>query len=184
MNHITNQPVKRSHHTNLGKPPPPRPRHLSRPPPNVAGNSPQAAFNTTHNVAIPTIPFTCLKGLHGNCMRHCWQTTTRGDKTPNRKDLEPKRQLKAHKRPHPMQPHHQKQHPSGSAAPITEPCTRSGALHPIRRGALRTDRVQHPNTQEQTRNWQTEPLPDHARARTRKQPRPRPTGIGDEAGAG
>ena len=27
-------------------------------------------------------------------------------------------------------------------------CTRSGALHPIRRGALPTDRVQRPNTQE------------------------------------
>ena len=27
------------------------------------------------NVAIPTTPFKCLKGLHGNCMRHCWGTT-------------------------------------------------------------------------------------------------------------
>ena len=33
-----------------------------------------------------------------------------------------------------------------------------GALHPNRRGALPTDRVQCPNTQEQTRNWHTEPL--------------------------
>ena len=37
-------------------------------------------------------------------------------------------------------------------------CTRYGALHPNRRGALPTDRVQRPNTQEQTRNWHTEPL--------------------------
>ena len=59
------------------------------------------------------------------------------------------------KQPH----HHQKQRQSGGAAPVTGPCTRSGALHPFRRGALPTDRVQHPNTQEQTRNWQTEPLP-------------------------
>ena len=48
---------------------------------------------------------------------------------------------------------------AGGAAPVTGPCTRSGALHPFRRGALPTDRVQRPNTQEQTRNWQTESLP-------------------------
>ena len=28
------------------------------------------------NVAIPTIPFIYLKGLHGNCMRHCRRTTS------------------------------------------------------------------------------------------------------------
>ena len=108
----------------------------------------------------------------------------RQQRTPNRKDLKPKRQLKAQKRPRPMQTHHQKQHPSGSAAPVMEPCTRSGTLHPIRKGALPTDRVQHPNTQEQTRNWQTEPLLAHTVPEGAKQPRPRPTGIGDEAGAG
>ena len=59
------------------------------------------------------------------------------------------------KQPH----HHQKQRQSGGATPVTGPCTRSGALHPFRRGALPTDRVQRPNTQEQTRNWQIEPLP-------------------------
>ena len=32
------------------------------------------------------------------------------------------------------------------------------AVHPNRRGALPTDRVQRPNKQEQTRNWHTEPL--------------------------
>ena len=58
------------------------------------------------------------------------------------------------KQPH----HHQKQRQSGGAAPVTGPCTRSGALHPFRRGALPTDRVQRPNTQEQTRNWHAEPL--------------------------
>ena len=31
-------------------------------------------------------------------------------------------------------------------------CTRYGPLHPIRRGALPTDRVQRPESQEQTRN--------------------------------
>ena len=28
------------------------------------------------NVAIPTIPFICLKGLHGNYVRHCRRTTS------------------------------------------------------------------------------------------------------------
>ena len=37
-------------------------------------------------------------------------------------------------------------------------CTRYVAVHPNRRGALPTDRVQCPNIQEQTRNWPTEPL--------------------------
>ena len=39
-----------------------------------------------------------------------------------------------------------------AAAPVTGRCTRYGALHPIRRGALPTDRVQHTQSQEQTRN--------------------------------
>ena len=37
-------------------------------------------------------------------------------------------------------------------------CTRYVAVHPNRRGALPTDRVQRPNIQEQTRNWHAEPL--------------------------
>ena len=49
-------------------------------------------------------------------------------------------------------------HPIWGAAPVTWRCTRYVALHPNRRGALPTDRVQRPNTQEQTRNWHTEPL--------------------------
>ena len=43
-------------------------------------------------------------------------------------------------------------HKHGGAAPVTWRCTRYVALHPNRRGALPTDRVQCPNTQEQTRN--------------------------------
>ena len=52
-------------------------------------------------------------------------------------------------------------HPIWGTAPDLGHCTRYGALHPNRRGVLPTDRVQRPNTQEQTRNWQTEPLPHH-----------------------
>ena len=39
-----------------------------------------------------------------------------------------------------------------AAAPVTGRNTRYGPLHPIRRGALPTDRVQHTQSQEQTRN--------------------------------
>ena len=49
-------------------------------------------------------------------------------------------------------------HKHGGTAPVMWRCTRYVALHPNRRGALPTDRVQCPNTQEQTRNWHTEPL--------------------------
>ena len=49
-------------------------------------------------------------------------------------------------------------HPIWGTAPVMWRCTRYVAVHPIRRGALPTDRVQRPNTQEQTRNWHTEPL--------------------------
>ena len=49
-------------------------------------------------------------------------------------------------------------HPIWGGAPDMGRCTRYVAVHPNRRGALPTDRVQRPNTQEQTRNWHTEPL--------------------------
>ena len=49
-------------------------------------------------------------------------------------------------------------HKRGGAAPDKGHCTRYVAVHPNRRGALPTDRVQCPNKQEQTRNWHTEPL--------------------------
>ena len=49
-------------------------------------------------------------------------------------------------------------HKHGGAVPVTWRCTRYVAVHPNRRGALPTDRVQRPNTQDKTRNWHTEPL--------------------------
>ena len=49
-------------------------------------------------------------------------------------------------------------HKHGGTAPDKGHYTRYVAVHPNRRGALPTDRVQRPNTQEQTRNWHTEPL--------------------------
>ena len=49
-------------------------------------------------------------------------------------------------------------HPLRGGAPVMWRCTRYVAVHPNRRGALPTDRVQCANIQEQTRNWHTEPL--------------------------
>ena len=49
-------------------------------------------------------------------------------------------------------------HPLRGGAPVTWRCTRYVVVHPNRRGALPTDRVHCSNTQEQTRNWHTEPL--------------------------
>ena len=49
-------------------------------------------------------------------------------------------------------------HPLRGGAPDMGRCTRYVAVHPNRRGVMPTDRVQRPNTQEQTRNWHTEPL--------------------------
>ena len=43
-------------------------------------------------------------------------------------------------------------HKHGGTAPDKGHCTRYVAVHPNRRGALPTDRVQRPNEQEQTRN--------------------------------
>ena len=43
-------------------------------------------------------------------------------------------------------------HPLRGTTPVTDRCTRYGARHPIRRGALPTDRVQRTQSQEQTRN--------------------------------
>ena len=59
----------------------------------------------------------------------------------------PGRQLKPRRPPQPRQP-----------SQARGRCTRYVAVHPNRRGALPTDRVHCPNTQEQTRNWHTEPL--------------------------
>ena len=77
---------------------------------------------------------------------------THAEDVQAQKTYKPTRKLKPRRRPHPRPP----QLPEAQGH-----CTRYGALHPNRRGALPTDRVQRPNTQEQTRNWQTEPLPHH-----------------------
>ena len=80
-----------------------------------------------------------------------------------RRHIDPKRKTtQAEVNPSTEDPHNpdsrHNRHKHGGAAPDKGRCTRYVALHPNRRGALPTDRVQCPNKQEQTRNWHTEPL--------------------------
>ena len=71
-----------------------------------------------------------------------------------RRHKDPKRKTTQAEDPH----NPDNRHKHGGAAPDKGHCTRYVAVHPNRRGALPTDRVQCPNKQEQTRNWHTEPL--------------------------
>ena len=80
-------------------------------------------------------------------------------KDPKRKTTEAQKTAQAEDSPSPEDPDSRhNRHKRGGGAPVTWRCTRYVAVHPNRRGALPTDRVQCPNKQEQTRNWHTEPL--------------------------
>ena len=80
-------------------------------------------------------------------------------KDPKRKTTEAQKTAQAEDSPSPEDPHNpDSRHKHGGAAPVMWRCTRYVAVHPNRRGALPTDRVQCPKKQEQTRNWHTEPL--------------------------
>ena len=84
----------------------------------------------------------------------------RRHKDPTRKTVQAEDNSSPEDSPSPEDPRNpDNRHKHGGTAPVTWRCTRYVALHPNRRGALPTDRVQCPNTQEQTRNWHTEPLP-------------------------
>ena len=83
----------------------------------------------------------------------------RRHKDPTRKTTEAQKTSQAEDNSSPKDPRNpDNRHKHGGAAPDMGRCTRYVAVHPNRRGALPTDRVQRPNTQEQTRNWHTEPL--------------------------
>ena len=83
-------------------------------------------------------------------------------KTPKQKTPQARKTTQAEDNSSTEDPHNpdsrHNRHKHGGAAPVTWRCTRYVAVHPNRRGALPTDRVQCPNIQEQTRNWHTEPL--------------------------
>ena len=57
-------------------------------------------------------------------------------------------------------------HPLRGATPVMGRCTRYEPLHPIRRGALPTDRVQRTQSQEQTRNLRDDGRHNSARTAT------------------
>ena len=133
--------------------------------PSVACNSGARTFCSTPKRCNPNDVMSMFemftRELHATFL---WNHNTGPQRTPSRRQLKPRRRTSpgdAHipgNRPHPRPP----QLPEArGATPDLGHCTRSGALHPNRRGALPTDRVQRPNTQEQTRNWQSEPLPHH-----------------------
>ena len=77
-------------------------------------------------------------------------------KTPKQKTPQARKTTQAEDTPSPEDspstedPHNRHKH--GGTAPDKGRCTRYVAVHPNRRGALPTDRVQRPNTQEKTRN--------------------------------
>ena len=89
-------------------------------------------------------------------------TFLRNHNMRRRKDPQARKTPQAEDNSSPEDPHNpdsrHNRHKHGGTAPVTWRCTRYVAVHPNRRGALPTDRVQRPNTQEQTRNWHTEPL--------------------------
>lgn len=160
MNHITNQPVKRSHHTSLrshSTPPRLRPRHPSlHPRPNAQKRPlPKKShvislgqyLTQPTNVAIPMMRFQCLKDSHGNYVRHCWGTMSAMPAMPVIRVLSTSARhlITSHSTP-------RTQHPA------------SRTLHP-------TPGTQHPA-----------PRTLHPAPERTKEPRPRPTGIGDEAG--
>ena len=123
--------------------------------PKVACNSGDRTFSSTpkrcnSNDVISMFEMFTWE-LHATFLRNhnARPRRTHAEDVQAQKTYKPTRKLKPRRRPHPRPP----QLPEAQGR-----CTRYGTLHPNRRGALSTDRVQCPNTQEQTRNWQTEPL--------------------------
>ena len=119
------------------------------PTPKVARNLGTLTFHRyRENRRISTIRFQTLKYTRGNYVRHFWGTTPAtpaardGRHNSTRGATPVTRRHTPYVAPHPLR----------GTAPVTRQCTRYGALHPIRRGVMPTDRVQRPQSQEQTRN--------------------------------
>ena len=150
------------------------------PTPKVARNLGTLTFHRyRENRRISTIRFQTLKYTQGNYVRHFWGTTPArrlsGTTTPHATtSTSSVRQHTSmagtapltgrhtpYEAPHPLRgsapltkrhTRYEALHPLRGSAPLTGQCTRYGAVHPIRRGVMPTDRVQHPQSQEQTRN--------------------------------
>ena len=126
-------------------------------------------------VAIPTTVFQCLKGCHGNCMRHCWETTsvvahnrgqfisTRGTGTqPNRRRCTRYEAL----------------HPLRSAAPVKERCTRSERVQCLPMGCTAPSATST-NAEQPTK---VQPDREHSTRSERVEPyRPQPTKTSSSA---
>lgn len=88
---------------------------------------PPGQFSTPPiNVAIPMIPFTCLKGLHGNCMRNCRARTelrcrTQQPAAPEHPPSNSQR-LNTHTEP----PQHTRAHKTAPASSLLREGTRPG----------------------------------------------------------
>ena len=107
----------------------------------------RATFLRNHNMRRHKDPTKCPKQKTTQAQQ---TEDPQAEDTPSPEDNPSRRQLKHRRPPQPRQP---PQPPQARGH-----CTRYVAVHPNRRGALPMDRAQCPNTQEQTRNWHTEPL--------------------------
>ena len=119
--------------------------------PKLACNSGARTFCSTRkrcnsNDAISTFDIRAGE-LHATFLRKQHEVPQRPHAEDNSSPADPHNPDSRHNR-----------HKHGGTAPVMWRCTRYVAVHPNRRGALPTDRVQCPNIQEQTRNWHTEPL--------------------------
>ena len=131
------------------------------PTPKVARNLGTLTFHRyRENRRISTIRFQTLKYTQGNYVRHFWGTTPArrlsGTTTPHATtSTSSVRQYTSMAGATPLTRRYtpyEALHPLRGATPVTRQRTRYGALHPIRRGVMPTDRVQRPQSQEQTRN--------------------------------
>ena len=131
------------------------------PTPKVARNLGTLTFHRyRENRRISTIRFQTLKYTQGNYVRHFWGTTPArrlsGTTTPHATtSTSSVRQYTSMAGATPLTRRYTRYealHPLRGATPLTRQRTRYGALHPIRRGVMPTDRVQRPQSQEQTRN--------------------------------
>ena len=138
------------------------------PTPKVARNLGTLTFHRyRENRRISTIRFQTLKYTRGNYVRHFWGTTPAtpaardGRHNSTRGATPVTRRHTPYVAPHPLRgtapvtgryTPYEALHPLRGTTPVTGQCTRYGAVHPIRRGVMPTDRVQRPQSQEQTRN--------------------------------
>ena len=131
------------------------------PTPKVARNLGTLTFHRyRENRRISTIRFQTLKYTQGNYVRHFWGTTPArrlsGTTTPHATtSTSSVRQHTSMAGTTPVTGRYtpyEALHPLRGTTPVTGQCTRYGAVHPIRRGVMPTDRVQRPQSQEQTRN--------------------------------